>query len=279
MFGAFSTTRSHEWLLRFIQHRVADRRILRLIQKWLKAGVSGGRRMEGHGDRVRPQGSVISPLLANIYLHYVFDLWVDAWRRKCAQGEVVVVRYADDNVLGFQYRADADRFLEEFRERLRKFGLELHPDKTRRIEFGRFAEQRPETKRRRETRDVRLSGLHAYQREGPKWKLCAEAQNYRQADAGETAGDETTAASPQTRSGSANRRMASRGRAGLLQLPCGAGKHRQPVCISLSVRSTVAERPARPQPETEPDLGKTAEAGGPMDSSTACSPSLPPHSL
>ena len=87
-----------------------------------------------------PAGFGDSPLLANIYLHYVFDLWVDAWRRKCAQGEVIVVRYADDNVLGFQYRAEADRFLEEFRERLRKFGLELHPDKTRRIEFGRFAE-------------------------------------------------------------------------------------------------------------------------------------------
>jgi hypothetical protein len=87
-----------------------------------------------------PQGSVISPLLANIYLHYVFDLWVDVWRRKRARGDVIVVRYADDNVLGFQHLAEADRFLAEFRERLRKFGLELHPDKTRRIEFGRFAE-------------------------------------------------------------------------------------------------------------------------------------------
>ena len=130
---------SHDWLLKFVQHRVADRRILRLIQKWLKAGVME----EGEWKNTEmgtPQGSVISPLLANIYLHYVFDLWVDAWRRKCAQGEVIVVRYADDNVLGFQHLAEADRFLEEFRVRLRKFGLELHPDKTRRIEFGRFAE-------------------------------------------------------------------------------------------------------------------------------------------
>src|SRR5499425_2570273 len=130
---------SHDWLLKFVQHRVADRRILRLIQKWLKAGVLE----EGEWKDTEmgtPQGSVISPLLANIYLHYVFDLWVDAWRRKCAQGEVIVVRYADDNVLGFQHLAEADRFLEEFRERLRKFGLELHPDKTRRLEFGRFAE-------------------------------------------------------------------------------------------------------------------------------------------
>jgi RNA-directed DNA polymerase len=130
---------SHEWLLKFVQHRVADRRILRLIQKWLKAGVME----EGEWKDTKigtPQGSVISPLLANIYLHYVFDLWVDVWRKKCAQGDVIVIRYADDNVLGFQHRAEADRFLEDFRERLRKFGLELHPDKTRRIEFGQFAE-------------------------------------------------------------------------------------------------------------------------------------------
>src|SRR5450432_30254 len=131
---------SHDWLLKFVQHRVADRRILRLIQKWLKAGVME----EGEWKSTEmgtPQGPVISPLLGNIYLHYVFDLWVDVWRKKCARGDVVVVRYADDNVLGFQYRADADRFLAEFRKRLGKFGLELHPDKTRLIEFGKFAER------------------------------------------------------------------------------------------------------------------------------------------
>src|SRR5450631_1413577 len=130
---------SRDWLLKFVQHRVADRRILRLIQIWLEAGVME----EGEWKDTEmgtPQGSVASPLLANIYLHYVFDLWVDVWRRKCARGDVVVVRYADDNVIGFQHLADADRFLMEFRERLKKFGLELHPDKTRRIEFGRFAE-------------------------------------------------------------------------------------------------------------------------------------------
>jgi RNA-directed DNA polymerase len=131
---------SHDWLLKFIQHRVADLRVLRLIRKWLKAGVMENGEWKDT-EAGTPQGSVISPLIANVYLHYVFDLWVDAWRKKSARGEVVVVRYADDNVLGFQYRADADRFLEDFRERLRKFGLELHPDKTRRIEFGRFAEQ------------------------------------------------------------------------------------------------------------------------------------------
>jgi group II intron reverse transcriptase/maturase len=128
------------WLIQFMEHRVADPRILRLIQKWLHAGVME----EGKGSETKtgtPQGAVISPLLANIYLHYVFDLWVDVWRKKWAHGEVIAIRYADDSILGFQHPTDADRFLENLRERLGKFGLELHPDKTRRIEFGRFAEQ------------------------------------------------------------------------------------------------------------------------------------------
>ena len=124
--------------MKFVQHRVADHRILRLLQKWLKAGVSE----EGQWSETTvgtPQGAVVSPLLANVYLHYVFDLWVEAWRRNVAQGDVIVVRYADDLVVGFESRAEAERFLEEFRERLSKFGLELQAEKTRLIEFGRFA--------------------------------------------------------------------------------------------------------------------------------------------
>jgi group II intron reverse transcriptase/maturase len=129
---------SHAWTMKFIEHRVADRRILRLIRKWLKAGVSE----DGQWSETKlgtPQGAVASPLLANVYLHYLFDLWADVWRRKVAKGDVIVVRYADDLVMGFQHRTEAERFLKEFRERLAKFGLELHPDKTRLIEFGRFA--------------------------------------------------------------------------------------------------------------------------------------------
>src|SRR5271168_4840016 len=129
---------SHEWMMKFVEHRVADKRILRLIGKWLKAGVSEeGKRSETTAGT--PQGAVISPLLANVYLHYVFDLWVEAWRRKAASGEMVVVRYADDLAVGFEQREDAERFLREFRERLASFALELHPEKTRLIEFGRFA--------------------------------------------------------------------------------------------------------------------------------------------
>jgi group II intron reverse transcriptase/maturase len=139
----FFDNMSHEWTMKFIEHRVADRRILRLIQKWLKAGVSE----DGQWSESKvgtPQGAVVSPLLANVYLHYVFDQWIEAWRRKVATGDVIVVRYADDLVVGFEDRMEAERFLEAFRERLAKFGLELHPEKTRLIEFGRFAAQNRE---------------------------------------------------------------------------------------------------------------------------------------
>jgi group II intron reverse transcriptase/maturase len=131
----------HQWLLKFIQHRIADRRILRLLQKWLRAGVSE----DGQWSPTKvgtPQGAVISPLLANVFLHYVLDLWISAWRKRNARGDVIVVRYADDFVMGFESRADAERCLAELRARLEQFGLALHPDKTRLIEFGRYAVER-----------------------------------------------------------------------------------------------------------------------------------------
>ena len=131
----------HSWLVQFVELRVGDKRIVRLIQKWLKAGVmERGRWFETQEGT--PQGAVISPTLANLYLHHVLDLWVEAWRKKQARGDVIVVRYADDAVLGFQHRDEAERFLEQLREQLAKFGLELHPQKTRLIEFGRYAAER-----------------------------------------------------------------------------------------------------------------------------------------
>ena len=136
---------SHEWMQKFIEHRIADPRILRLIKKWLRAGISE----DGEWSETKvgtPQGAVISPLLANIFLHYVFDLWAHKWRKQKAKGDVINVRYADDFVMGFQNRSEAEQFLNELKERLEKFGLTLHPDKTRLIEFGRFA---IETRKRR----------------------------------------------------------------------------------------------------------------------------------
>ncbi|MBY0459236.1 MAG: hypothetical protein K2V38_18045, partial [Gemmataceae bacterium] len=123
----FFDTIGHEWLVKFIEHRIADRRIVRLIQKWLRAGVSENGQWSPTNVGT-PQGAVASPLLANVYLHYVFDLWVHQWRQRNAKGDVVVVRYADDFVLGFQQRHEAERFLADLKERLGKFGLALHPD-------------------------------------------------------------------------------------------------------------------------------------------------------
>jgi len=129
---------SHEWLVKFIEHRIADRRVVRLIQKWLNAGVlEDGKRIRV--EEGTPQGGSASPLLANVYLHYVFDLWVQAWRQKRAHGDVIVVRFADDIVVGFNSQADADQFRAELTERMKKFHLELHPEKTRLLEFGPYA--------------------------------------------------------------------------------------------------------------------------------------------
>jgi len=134
----FFDTLDHGWLVKFLEHRIADQRVVRLIQKWLNAGVlEDGKRTRSEVGTV--QGGSISPLLANLYLHHVFDLWVQRWRQKQTRGDVVVVRFADDFVVGFEHREEAERFLDELRERFAKFGLELHPDKTRLIAFGRKA--------------------------------------------------------------------------------------------------------------------------------------------
>ena len=128
----------HEWLIKFVEHRIGDERVVRHIKKWLNAGVlEDGKRMQM--EEGTPQGSSISPILANIYLHYAFDLFAHQWRKKRARGEVIIVRFADDIVMGFQYRDDAERFRQELKERLARFNLELHPEKTRLMEFGRFA--------------------------------------------------------------------------------------------------------------------------------------------
>ncbi len=135
---SFFDSVSQEWIVRFVEHRIGDKRIIRLIRKWLRAGILEDGTVTV-SERGTGQGSVASPLLANIYLHYVFDLWAERWRRQEATGDMIIVRYADDLVLGFQHESDAHRFLDAMRARFEEFALSLHPDKTRLIEFGRFA--------------------------------------------------------------------------------------------------------------------------------------------
>jgi RNA-directed DNA polymerase len=154
----FFTGLDHGWLERFLEHRIADKRILRLIQKWLKAGViEDGEWSET--EQGTAQGASISPLLANVYLHYVFDLWADQWRRRNAQGDVILTRFADDYVAGFEHRDDAERFLADLRGRFAEFGLGLHPDKTRLIEFGRFAVPNRERRGLRKPETFEFLGL------------------------------------------------------------------------------------------------------------------------
>ena len=137
-FRDYFSSLDHQWLVRMLEHRIADRRVLRLIQKWLAAGVIEEGSWTAFEEGV-PQGASVSPLLANVYLHYVFDLWAHQWRRRHAHGDVVIVRFADDFVVGFEHRDDAERFWGDLRERLAEFSLELNAEKTRLIEFGRFA--------------------------------------------------------------------------------------------------------------------------------------------
>jgi len=138
---SFFDTLSQSWLIKYVEHRIGDRRVVRLIQKWLRAGVLEEEKLTV-SEEGTPQGGSASPLLANIYLHYVFDLWAEAWQRKIARGDILMVRFADDIVVGFQEKAEAERFWNELKERMKKFDLELHPEKTRLLEFGRYAAER-----------------------------------------------------------------------------------------------------------------------------------------
>jgi RNA-directed DNA polymerase len=134
----FFDAMAHSWIIRFLEHRIADKRILRLVAKWLKVGVVEDGRVT-RGKRGAPQGAVISPILANVYLHYAYDLWVHRWRQTKASGDMIVIRYADDTIVGFQHEHEARAFLDDLKERMRAFELALHPDKTRLIRFGRHA--------------------------------------------------------------------------------------------------------------------------------------------
>jgi RNA-directed DNA polymerase len=165
----FFTGLDQSWLVRFLEHRIADKRVLRLIQKWLRAGViEDGEWSET--EEGTAQGASVSPLLANVFLHYVFDLWADQWRRRHAHGDVILTRYADDFLVGFEHREDAERFRADLRDRFVRFGLELHPEKTRLIEFGRFAAERRQARGLRKPETFEFLGFT---------HICAKGKNGR----------------------------------------------------------------------------------------------------
>ena len=189
---AFFDTVSREWLVRFLKHRIGDKRVVRLIIKWLNAGVmeAGEWRDDLRGT---PQGSVASPILANVYLHYVLDLWFQKkWRSREVEGDAIIVRYADDFVVGFQYKEDAERFLSAVKERFKSFGLEIHPDKTRPHRVRAVCHGRPTETRAWQTGDLRLPGLHA---------LLHEDQGTRKIPVGAQAGGEADGSYPETDKG------------------------------------------------------------------------------
>ena len=261
------------WLVKFVQHRVADPRILRLIQKWLKAGVME----EGEWSDTETGYSARFGdfTAAREYLSALrFDLWVDVWRKKWAQGDVVVVRYADDIVFGFQYQADADRFLENFRERLGKFGLELHPDKTRRIEFGRFAEQN--RKRRGEGKPetfdflgfTHISGKNGLGRFMVRRKTIRKRMRAKLRQIKQQLRERMHDPVPQTG------QMAQVGRARLLQLLRGTGKPRESGGVSGSGAGALVANYSSPEPETPDLMDAHPRVGSTMASSTASAPSL-----
>ena len=265
----FFDTLSHEWLVKLLQHRVADPRILRLIQKWLRAGVSE----EGQWSETTvgvPPGAVVSPLLATVYLHDVFDLWVEAWRTRTAQGAVVVVRLADDGGLGFEHRSEAERCLAAMRDRLHPFGLALQAEKTRLIECGPHAianrKQRGEGKP--ETFDC--FGFHAHLREAPKdGRLHGPPQDGAQAQGGEAASHPTAAAPTATCANGTNGPMAHVGRARVFQLPCGARQHADPRDLPAAGYPTLAETALPPQSESPPALAAAQTLDPTLDSHPA----------
>ena len=255
----FFTGLDQSWLVTFLEHRIADRRVLRLIQKWLRAGVIEDGEWSST-ETGTAQGASVSPLLSNVFLHYVFDLWADQWRRRHARGDVILVRFADDYVAGFEHREDAERFLADLRGRFAEFGLELHPDKTRLIEFGRFAALNRERRGRPEAGHVRFPGPHAHLREGQARAVQAQAgheqeEDARQAQIGQDR-DAQADASPDPRTGT----LARQGPARALQLLRGARQQRGVARLPRSGHPALAKGARAPQPERPDHLGAPASS-------------------
>jgi len=258
-----------DWLRKFLGHRIVDKRVLRLVDKWLAAGVveDGTWSETPQGS---PQGASVSPLLANIYLHYVLDLWADWWRRHVARGDVIIVRFADDFVMGFEDYQDACRFVHDLRERFAKFGLELHPGKTRLIEFGRFA-----AANRQKRGAGKPETFHAHLREDAGRALLGAAHHGLEADAGQAGrGQGPAAAGPASACPGARAVAGQRGARALRLLrrarqPQGGGGVPHPGDTAL------AGGAAAPQPALPPGLETHEPPGGPVAAASPRGASVP----
>ena len=255
-FRDYFSSLDHQWLERFLEHRIADQRVLRLIQKWLAAGVIENGSWTAFEEGV-PQGASVSPLLANVYLHYVFDLWAHQWRTRHARGDVIIVRFADDFVVGFEHRDDAERFWADLRDRLAKFGLELNAEKTRLIEFGRFAARaiaqarglgKPET-----FQFLGFTHICAKTRNGA---LQAQADHRLETDAGQAARaqrrDRATPASAHPRAGSLARQRPARALPATTRCPTTARRYAP---SATEVSAALAQGASASQPAHTADLG------------------------
>ena len=222
---------------------------------------------------------MISPLLANIYLHYALDLWAARWRRREATGDMIIVRYADDFIVGFQHESDARSFLEEMRERLGKFALSLHPEKTRLIEFGRFAAERRKRRGLGQAGDLQLPGLHLHLRYDPLGQIPTSTEDQAGPHAGETAEDqgdaETVHAPADPRAGE----LAGAGRSRLLQLPRSANQRSRTGRVPAPCHRSLAAHAAASQPKGSDHVGTDDAAGGRLASETDHPPSLAERSL
>ena len=249
-----------DWLMRFLRHRIADERVLRLISKWLAAGVVEDGKLS-ETEQGSPQGASVSPLLANVYLHYVLDLWADWWRKRYARGDVIIVRFADDFVVGFQYRDDAEEFQAALRERFAEFSLELHPEKTRLIEFGRYAI--PRRKARGEGKPETFSFLGfthicAVTRRGRFWvrRVTDSETAAGKAEAGQNR-DHATPASSRPRAGT----MACQRGHRAPELLRGARQLRGGEFLQVRGNPALAPRAQAPQPEEPAPLGQDEPPG------------------
>ena len=257
---AFFDEVSREWLVRFLMHRIGDPRIIRLIQKWLNAGVLEDG-VVTTSDKGTGQGSVISPLLATVYLHYVFDLWAERWRRREATGDMVIVRFADDTVIGIEHEADARRFRNAMRVRLEEFSLSLHPEKTRLIEFRPSCGEPARSARTRKTGNLHLSGLHLHLWSVSPGSLPTQTENTARPHAGEAPGDQGRDAAADASAHPRTGAVAEAGGQWLLRLSRRADQRRSVERLPLSRRASLAALAPTAKPEGWTDVGAEQQAG------------------